>query len=102
MKPQTEVAIRSIAGTDAEIHPKMIEQALDVLRGNPLENNADLIHVLRYKEVIRLLHIHPRTLDYYLKMGYLDRVYGGGRRAIGISRASFNRFVQRHLAEKKG
>ena len=75
---------------DTEIQPKLIEQAIDVLRGNPLENNSDL------------LHVHKRTLDYYIRMGYLDKVYGGGKRAIGISRASFNRFVQRHLAEKKG
>ena len=102
MKPQTEVAIRSIAGMDTEIQPKLIEQAIDVLRGNPLENNSDLLHVLRYKEVADLLHVHKRTLDYYIRMGYLDKVYGGGKRAIGISRASFNRFVQRHLAEKKG
>ena len=100
MKPQTELAIRSIAGTDSEIEPKMIEQALDILRGNPLENNADLVHVLRYKEVANLLHVHKRTLDYYIRMGYLDKVYGGGKRAIGISRASFNRFVQRKVYKR--
>ena len=82
MKPQTELAIRSIAGTDSEIEPKMIEQALDVLRGNPLENNADLVHVLRYKEVANLLHVHKRTLDYYIRMGYLDKVYGNAPKKL--------------------
>ena len=95
MKSQTEIAIRSIAGTDPEVEPYLIEQALDVLRGNPLDNKSDLIHVLRYKEVVELLHIHQRTLSYYLDMGYLDRVYGGGKRAIGVTRSSFNQFVSR-------
>lgn len=40
-----------------------------------------------------LLFISRRTLDYYLKRGYLDRVYGGGCvNSIGVSRESFLRF----------
>ena len=67
---------------DTEIQPKLIEQAIDVLRGNPLENNSDLLHVLRYKEVADLLHVHKRTLDYYIRMGYLDKVYGNAPKKL--------------------
>ena len=95
MKIQTEMAIRSIASTDDEVVGGNLERAIEVLRGNA--GNEDLIQVLRYGEVAGLLHVHKRTLDYYIRMGYLDKVYGGGKRAIGISRTSFNRFVSRSL-----
>lgn len=101
MKIQTELAIRSIAGTDAEITPDNLEKALRVLRGIP-DSTDDLIHVLRRKEVEELLHVHRRTIDYYLDNGYLDRVYGGGKRAIGISRESFIRFTTRRVAIGSG
>ena len=41
-----------------------------------VESNEDLDHVLRRKEVEELLHVHRRTIDYYLDNGYLQRVYG--------------------------
>ena len=48
------------------------------------------------------LHIHRRTLDHYLKMGYLKRVYGGGRKkALGVSRESFLVFQRLRVAEKE-
>ena len=39
--------------------------------------------------------IHRRTLDYYIQRGYLKRVYGGGERAIGVSRDSYLKFIAR-------
>ena len=38
----------------------------------------DLTHVIRYKDVLKWLKIHRRTLDYYIQRGYLKRVYGCG------------------------
>ena len=52
-------------------------------------------HVIRYKDVLKWLKIHRRTLDYYIQRGYLKRVYGGGERAIGVSRDSSLKFIAR-------
>ena len=98
MKTQTEMAVRNILEMDDEINKQDIDRAIDVLRGKKDETGTEgLVHVLRRKEVMELLHIHRRTLDYYIDMGYLDRVYGGGKKAIGISRESFIRFTSRRV-----
>ena len=78
----------------------------DIMRGKVVTND-DLVHVLRYKEVMDLLHVHRRTLEYYIDKGYLDRVYGRGERALGISRDSYIRFtterrVVRNRQKRKG
>ena len=57
--------------------------------------DEDLTHVIRYKDVLKWLKIHRRTLDYYIQRGYLKRVYGGGERAIGVSRDSYLKFIAR-------
>ena len=62
--------------------------------------DEDLTHVIRYKDVLKWLKIHRRTLDHYLKMGYLKRVYGGGRKkALGVSRESFLEFMKKRVKE---
>ena len=92
MKTETETAVRSIASIDPEITKEMMEHAIDILRGN-VRSEDDLVHVMKRKEVMKILSISRRTLDYYLKRGYLDRVYGGGRiNAMGVSRESLLRF----------
>ena len=40
-----------------------------------------------------MLHIHRRTLEYYISRGHFDKVYGRGERAIGVTRDSFVRFT---------
>ena len=92
MKTETETAVRSIASIDPEITKEMMEHAIDILRGN-VRSEDDLVHVVKRKEVMKILSISRRTLDYYLKRGYLDRVYGGGRiNAMGVSRESLLRY----------
>ena len=98
MKDQTEAAIRNIASIDGEITPEMLNQAIDILRGEMAGRN-DLVHVMKRKDVMKHLGIHRRTLDYYLEKGYLQRVYGGGKKAIGVSRESFLEF-QRARVQK--
>ena len=92
MKIETENAVRSILSLDPEVSQENLEKAIHILWGR-VESGDDLVHVLRYKEVTGLLHIHRRTLEYYINRGYLDRVYGPGERALGISRDSFIRFT---------
>ena len=93
MKAETETLLRNIISLDPEITKENAEKAIDVLRGK-VETEDDLVHVMRYKDVCELLHVHPRTLEYYINRGYLDRVYGmGGMRALGITRESFIRFT---------
>ena len=92
MKIETENAVRSILSLDPEVSQENLEKAIHILWGR-VESEDDLVHVLRYKEVMDLLHVHRRTLEYYIDRGYLDRVYGRGERALGISRDSFIRFT---------
>ena len=92
MKIETENAVRSILSLDPEVSQENLEKAIHILWGR-VESEDDLVHVLRYKEVMDLLHVHRRTLEYYIARGYLDRVYGRGERAIGVSRDSFIRFT---------
>jgi len=92
MKIETENAVRSILSLDPEVSQENLEKAIHILWGR-VDTEDDLVHVLRYKEVTGLLHIHRRTLEYYIEKGYLDRVYGPGERALGISRDSYLRFT---------
>ena len=101
MKPTTEMAIRSIAQADEEIKSEHLEQAIDIMKGRKSADD-ELEHVLRRKEVMKLLHIHRRTLDYYIDKGYLTRVYGAGQRALGVSRSSYLRFIERRTRRKCG
>ncbi len=90
MKPETEQMLRNVASIDGGIRQEDLERAIRILRGD----SDEVVQVMRRKEVMKLLGIHRRTLDYYLKRGYLDRVYGGGERAIGVSRESYVRFTK--------
>ena len=107
MKIETENAVRSILSLDPEVSQENLEKAIHILWGR-VESKDDLVHVLRYKEVMDLLHVHRRTLEYYIDRGYLDRVYGRGERALGISRDSFIRFttqrrvVRNHPERRRG
>ena len=107
MKIETENAVRSILSLDPEVSQENLEKAIHILGGR-VESEDDLVHVLRYKEAMDLLHVHRRTLEYYIDRGYLDRVYGRGERALGISRDSFIRFttqrrvVRNHPERRRG
>ncbi len=91
MKIQTETALRGLLGMDEGISPENIEKAICFLKGE--RGDDDLVRVIKFKDVLELLHCHRRTLEYYLAKGYLTRVYGGGKRAIGVSRDSYIRFT---------
>ena len=46
---------------------------------------------------MKLLNVTREGLKYYIRMGYLDRVFGSGNRAIGISQESYRRFTSRRV-----
>lgn len=96
MKAQTELAIRKIMSMDEEIPQEDIERATNILSGCP-DRHEDLVHVLRYDEVMRMLKITREGLKYYIRKGYLERVFGSGSRAIGISQDSYQRFTKRQV-----
>ena len=97
LKKETEVVIRGFLASDKSVAPEDIEKAIAYLQGR---RDEDLTHVIRYKDVLKWLKIHRRTLDHYLKMGYLKRVYGGGRKkALGVSRESFLEFMKKRVKE---
>ena len=93
-KVETEQMIRSMAKMDGEVNPNDLERAINIMRGVK-DDNQDLVHVIRRKDAARMLGVHRRTLDYYIQRGYLKRVYGGGERAIGVSRDSYLKFIAR-------
>ena len=55
---------------------------------------------IRFKDAQELLKVSRRTLSYYIDNGYLDRVYGCGCRAIGVSRESLFKFVNRRVVRR--
>ena len=99
MRLETENAIRSIATTDPELTKEVLEHAIDIHRGK-VQSNEDIIHSVKYSDAIEIHKISKRTLAYYLDHGYLDRVYGCGCRAIGVSRESLLRFVNRRVVRR--
>jgi hypothetical protein len=97
MKSETETAVRSILSMDASIDKSALERAIHILRGSP-DSEEDMMHVVRRKDALKILKVHRRTLDYYISCGYLQRVFGGGRRrALGISRDSLMAFMRQGL-----
>ncbi len=96
MKQETELAVRSVLTMDGEIPKDRVEKALDVLRGGG-DGEDDLIHTVRFTDVVKILGVSRRTITYYVEHGYLDAVYGCGKRAIGVTRASIMRFVNRRV-----
>ena len=94
MKVETDQMIRSMAKMDGEVNPNDLERAINIMRGVK-DDNQNLVHVIRRKDAARMLGVHRRTLDYYIQRGYLKRVYGGGERAIGVSRDSYLKFIAR-------
>lgn len=94
MKIETENAIRSIINMDPTVDKGCLERAIHILKACP-EDDEDIPHVLRCKDALKILKIHRRTLDYYIKRGYIQRVYGSGRvRALGVSRESVLAFMR--------
>ncbi|MBQ3808226.1 MAG: hypothetical protein II840_09760 [Kiritimatiellae bacterium] len=100
MKPETEIAVRGVLMMDADITKENVERALDVLRGKA-DGEEIIIHNVRFEDAIDILKVSRRTLRHYLDTGYLDRVYGGGCRAIGVSRESLLRFMSRRTVEHR-
>lgn len=101
MKPETEIAVRGVLMMDADVTKENIERALDILRGKA-DGEEITIHNVRFKDARDILKVSRRTLRHYMDSGYLDRVYGGGRRAIGVTRESLLRFMSRRTVEHRG
>jgi len=60
-----------------------------------------LVHTVKFCDAMDLLKVSRRTLTYYLDHGYLDRVYGCGHRALGVSRESLLRFMNRRVVRRR-
>ena len=100
MKSETETLIRNIISLDPEVAKENLERAIDIMRGK-VESDEDLIHNIRFKDAQELLKVSRRTLSYYIDHGYLDRVYGCGDRALGVSRESLLRFMNRRVVRRR-
>ena len=99
MKPETETAVRSIVMIDSEVTRENLERAIDIIRGK-ISSDEELVHTIRFKDAIDLLKVSRRTLTYYLDHGYIDRVFGCGCRALGASRESLLRFMNRRVVRR--
>ena len=100
MKSETETLIRNVVSLDPEVAKENLERAIDIMRGK-VESDEDLIHNIRFKDAQDLLKVSRRTLSYYIDHGYLDRVYGCGDRALGVSRESLLRFMNRRVVRRR-
>ena len=97
MTPQTEMTFRSLLAMDQEVRQELVERAVDA-RHLRLVRQRELSQVIRYKDAMKLLGVSRDTINYYVRHGHLERVYGCGRqRALGISKASYVRFTTRHF-----
>ena len=96
MKLLTEKTMRQALAMDAEVSGEDVERAIAILNGCP-ETHHDLVRVLRYDEVMKRLNVTREGVKYYIRMGYLDRVFGSGSRAIGISQESYRRFTSKRV-----
>ena len=92
MKEKTELVIRSIARVDSEIDPLNLERAIGILHGRPLFAH-DLVRVVRNKDACKILGISYSHLQYCIGKGYLEKVYGAGSLAIGVTADSLQRFT---------
>ena len=99
MKPETETAVRSIVMIDSEVTRENLERAIDIMRGK-ISSEEELIHTVRFNDAIDLLKVSRRTLSHYIDHGYLDRVFGCGCRALGVSRESLLRFMNRRVVKR--
>lgn len=96
MKPSTEATLRSILALDKSVMPASTERAISLLKGTPA-NEDDLIRVMPYRDVLERLKVNKYTLRYYVNHGYLTKVCGAGKRAIGVTWESFHRFTRREV-----
>ena len=103
MRIETETAVRSIVGFDSEVTKEMVERAIDILRGKTDADSGEItVHNVRFSDAMDILKVKRRTLRHYIYRGYLDRVYGGGCRAIGVTRESLLRFMTHRTVEHRG
>lgn len=100
MTAQVEQIMRQILETDGSIPQEDICRAILIMKGAPIDH-SDLVHVIRYPVAAKLLGVHRCTIDYFVRMGYLDRVMGGGRSCIGITSESYQRFIRRWVEHKE-
>lgn len=100
MKNETETLIRNVVSLDPEVTKENLERAIDIMRGK-VESDEDFVHNIKFRDAQELLKVSRRTLSYYLDHGYLDRVYGCGHRALGISRESLLRFMNRRVVRRR-
>ena len=94
MKPETESLLRYTLGGDPSISKADARVAIDILYGYPART-SDLVHVIRFDKAVKLLGVARSTLGNIIRAGLLDRVFGTGRRAFGITQDSYQRFVAR-------
>ena len=84
---------------DSEVTKENLERAIDIMRGK-VSSDEDLIHTIKFCDAMDLLKVSRRTLTYYLDHGYIDRVFGCGYRALGVSRESLLRFMNRRVVRR--
>ena len=73
----------------------------DILR-DKVPGDEMIVHNVRFGDAMEILKVKRRTLRHYIYRGYLDRVYGGGCRAIGVTRESLLRFMTHRRVEHRG
>jgi len=94
MKPETEATFNAIVSMDHEIETASACRAISILNGRT-NQSKHLVSVLRISEVAKLLGVSMWTIHQYAAQGVLEKVYGGGRYLLGISRSSYVAFSEK-------
>jgi len=105
MTIETELTLRNILATDPSIREEDVQRAFGLLRGEGKRVDADDSEpkIMRMKEAVEFLGVCQRTLNDYLRKGYLKRAYSSSTatRAFGIERESVLRFKARRLERRR-
>ena len=98
MTANVETIIRGAVALDPTITPKMLDLALEALKGANLVHATvggkpceaeELPKVVKRHEAARFLQLKLNAIDHMARIGILVKVYGtGDRRGIGFTRES--------------
>lgn len=88
--PMTKAAIWSIAEMDNGIDKAERDSLAAVINGG-ISHREDAM--VRYRDAARRLNVSLETVKRLARLGRLQKVIGGGKRAIGVTESSLHSFI---------
>lgn len=98
MKEPTVAGLRALAKLDGTIPPRCVDRAIDALSGKTaaqLVSSKRCESVVSRAEAAEVLHVCTKTIDNFVKRGWLEKYKLSEKRALGITRSSLERLDAR-------